>query len=141
MWTSLCLYVNVHLPPLSSTLISSACCGNKIAGTPAAMLRVQRACPEFLSRVSIGLVHSRGPRNSPKANHFTRSLVLSFVSLSFCSLSLKYSISFTISLTVSSILLNSVSTGFSFSAAWMADQSRASAPMSMSSSTWRKCWL
>jgi hypothetical protein len=32
---------------------------------------------------------------------------------------------------------SSVSTGFSFSVAWIADQSLASAPMSMSSSTWR----
>lgn len=32
---------------------------------------------------------------------------------------------------------SSASIGFSFSVAWMADQSFASAPMSMSSSTWR----
>ena len=73
----------------------------------------------------------------PNANHLTRSFVLSFVSLNFCSRTRRYSISVTISLTVSSILRSSVSTGLSFSAAWIADQSRASAPMSMSSSTCR----
>lgn len=74
----------------------------------------------------------------PKANHLTRSLVLSLVSLSFCSLPLRYSISVTISLTVSSIRRSSVSTGFSFSAACIPDQSLASAPISISSSTWRE---
>lgn len=73
----------------------------------------------------------------PKANHLTRSFVLSLVSLSFCSLPLRYSISVTISLTVSSIRRSSVSTGLSFSAAAMPDQSLASAPISMSSSTCR----
>jgi hypothetical protein len=119
-----------------SELISSACCESRIAGTQAAMLQVPRAFPMSLFEVSSAFVYL-GYRHSPNANHFTRSLVLSLVSLSFCSLNLKYSISFTTSLTVSSILLNSVSTGFSFSAAWIADQSRASAPISMSSSTWR----
>lgn len=73
----------------------------------------------------------------PKANHFTLSLVLSLVSLSFCSLPLRYSISVTISVTVSSIRRSSVSTGFNFSAAAIPDQSLASAPMSISSSTCR----
>lgn len=73
----------------------------------------------------------------PKANHLTRLFVLSFVSRNFCSLPLRYSISVTISATNSSIRRSSVSTGFSFSVAWTADQSLASAPMSMSSSTGR----
>lgn len=73
----------------------------------------------------------------PKANHLTLSFVLSFVSRNFCSRILRYSSSWTISLTVSSIRRSSVSTGFNFSEAWMADQSRASAPISMSNSTWR----
>lgn len=84
----------------------------------------------------------------PKANHLTLSFVLSFVSLNFCSRSLRYSISSTMVLTFSSMRRSSVSTGRSFSAAWTADQSRASAPMSMSSSTCRvwgphdaTCWL
>lgn len=73
----------------------------------------------------------------PKANHLTRVLVLSFVSRSFCSLPLRYSISVTISATNSSMRRNSASTGLSFSVAWTADQSFASAPISISSSTWR----
>ncbi len=43
----------------------------------------------------------------------------------------------TTSAVISSILRSSASTGLSFSLAWMADQSLASAPMSMSSSTSR----
>ena len=88
--------------------------------------------------------HAPKPTNIPivpSANHLTLSFVLSLVSLSFCSRILRYSISCTISLTLSSIRRSSVSTGFNFSLAWMADQSRASAPMSMSSSTWREGFL
>lgn len=51
-----------------------------------------------------------------------------------------YSISVTISPTIASIRRRSASTGRSFSCTWMADQSRASAPMSMSSSTERERW-
>lgn len=74
----------------------------------------------------------------PNANHLTRSFVLSLVSRSFCSRERRYSISLTTSATISSIRRSSVSTGLSFSWAWMLDQSRASAPMSTSSSMERK---
>lgn len=72
-----------------------------------------------------------------KPNHFTRLFVLSFVSRSFCSRVRRYSISLTTSATISSMRRRSASTGLSFSVAWIADQSFASAPISMSSSTWR----
>jgi hypothetical protein len=64
-------------------------------------------------------------------------LVLSLVSRSVCSRDRRYSISPTTSATISSMRRSSVSTGFSFSVAWIADQSLASAPMSMSSSICR----
>ena len=71
----------------------------------------------------------------PNPNHLTRLFVLSFVSRSFCSRARRYSISWTDSATISSMRRRSASTGLSFSVAWMADQSFASAPISMSRST------
>ena len=103
------------------------------------VLRSSKTHRKYALRYTI--CHAPSPTSIPivpKANHFTRSFVLSLVSLSFCSLPRRYSISNTISLTVSSIRRSSVSTGFSFSAAAMPDQSFASAPISMSSSTCRE---
>lgn len=99
---------------------------------------IQIRCFDLKYALKYTICHAPRPANIPmvpKANHLTLSFVLSFVSLNFCSLILRYSISVTISFTFSSILRSSVSTGLSFSAAWTADQSRASAPISMSSST------
>lgn len=77
----------------------------------------------------------------PTPKYLTLLFVLSLVSRSFCSRSRRYSISDTTSAMASSTRRSSASTGLSFSVCWMAAQSLASAPMSMSSSTSRVRYL